>query len=510
MTTEPASLDADFQALRDAFKAPRVFPEAVLAEAEAVVARGPGELRASGRYLDLLDVPFLTIDPPGSRDLDQAFFAERRNGGYLVRYAIADVGAFVARHGAIEAEAWRRGQTMYCPDGRTPLYPPIMSEGGASLLPDAVRPSIVFTMTLDGKGRPTNTRVERALVRSRVQLAYAEVGEHLTMEREAPGAGPLSGRDWSPSLTLLEAVGRLRQAREVERGAVNLRLPSQEVQRWTSALAGYRLAFQTATEVEDWNAQISLMTGMEAARIMRGHGAGLLRTLRPPRPDRLQALKLTARALGVAWNEGVDYDDFVRGLDPQTPLDSVMLHQAARVSGGAQYLAFTGDPTRRGRHAAIAAYYAHVTAPLRRLADRYVLDLLVAIGAGQEPDEALLSPLADLPPAMADADHRADRLESAVLDQVELRLMQPRVGEVFDATVIALKRAGAAAQISQPPIRTLVPFAVLAPGAGEEPEPVEDGAAMRMGDAVVRLGQTFRLRLVGADALSRALLFERA
>lgn len=509
MTSQAATLDADFQTLRDAFKVPRDFPDAVLAETEAAIGRDADAFRASGLYADLLDVPFLTIDPPGSRDLDQAFFAAREGDGYLVRYAIADVAAFVARGGAIEAEAWRRGQTMYCPDGRTPLYPPAMSEGGASLLADQVRPSVVFSMTLDAKGRPTNTRVERALMRSRVQLAYPEVGAHLALEREQPGSGALAGHEWSPSLSLLETVGRLRQAREVERGAVNLRLPSQEVQRWSNALAGYRLAFQTATEVEDWNAQISLMTGMEAARIMRGHGAGLLRTLRPPRPDRLQALKLTARALGVPWSDGVDYDDFVRALDPHAPIESVMLHQAARVSGGAQYLAFTGDPTRRGRHAAIAAYYAHVTAPLRRLADRYVLDLLVAIASDEEPDATLLSPLADLPRAMADADQRADRLESAVLDQVELRLMQPRIGETFDATVIALKRAGAAVQIGQPPIRTLAPFAVLAPGRDGDPEPIDDGAAMRVGDAVIRLGETFELKLVGADAASRALIFAR-
>ena len=91
----------------------------------------------------------MTIDPPGSLDLDQAYFGERRGDGYRVRYAIADVGHFVARGGPIEAEAWRRGQTAYAPDKRSPVYPLSLSEGAASLLPDGDRPAVCFTLDLD-------------------------------------------------------------------------------------------------------------------------------------------------------------------------------------------------------------------------------------------------------------------------------------------------------------------------------------------------------------------------
>ena len=85
----------------------------------------------------------------GSLDLDQAMQLERRDGGYRVRYAIADVAAFVERGGAIEAEAWRRGETVYCPDTPDPPYPTVLSENAASLLPGADRPAVVFTIDLD-------------------------------------------------------------------------------------------------------------------------------------------------------------------------------------------------------------------------------------------------------------------------------------------------------------------------------------------------------------------------
>ena len=95
-----------------------------------------------------------------------------------MRYAIADVGFFVAPGSQIEDEAWRRGQTLYSPDLKTPLYPPALSEDGASLLPDVVRPAIVFTFALNEQAEAVSLAIARSLVRSRVQLAYAEVSEH--------------------------------------------------------------------------------------------------------------------------------------------------------------------------------------------------------------------------------------------------------------------------------------------------------------------------------------------
>ena len=79
----------------------------------------------------------MTLDPLESRDLDQAFHIEPAgDGGFILRYAIADVPGFVAPGGALDAEARRRGQTLYLPDGSVPLHPRELSEDRASLLPD--------------------------------------------------------------------------------------------------------------------------------------------------------------------------------------------------------------------------------------------------------------------------------------------------------------------------------------------------------------------------------------
>ncbi|HEV3052212.1 MAG TPA: ribonuclease catalytic domain-containing protein, partial [Longimicrobium sp.] len=153
------------------------FPAEVLAEAEAAAKR---VATAGADREDRRDLPLVTIDPPGSRDLDQALYIRQESdGGFRLFYAIADVGFFVDRGGGLEAEAWKRGLTVYGPDRKEPLYPPVLSQGAGSLLPAEDRPAILFEFGVDGAGELRSTHVRRALVRSRAQLTYAQVVEHV-------------------------------------------------------------------------------------------------------------------------------------------------------------------------------------------------------------------------------------------------------------------------------------------------------------------------------------------
>src|SRR6476659_5539109 len=152
-------LAARFEAVRREFEVADEFPPAVLAEAAAAAGA------ASLPERDETDIPFITIDPPTSMDLDQAMSIERDGDGYRVRYAIADVPAFVKAGGAVDAETRRRGETVYAPDKRTPLHPTVLSEGAASLLAGQTRPAFVWDLRLDSSAEVTATEVYRALVR---------------------------------------------------------------------------------------------------------------------------------------------------------------------------------------------------------------------------------------------------------------------------------------------------------------------------------------------------------
>ncbi len=171
-------------------------------------------------------------------------------------------------------------------------------------------------------------------------------------------------------------VGRLRLAKEAERGAVSLPMPEQEIEvtdgRW-------ELSFRQMLPVESWNAQISLLTGFAAASIMLEGNIGVLRTLPPPPDFVVDRLRRTARALGLDWPRSMGHPEFIRSLDPSRPADSAMAVACTALLRGAGYAAFDGHRPDQTQHAALASSYAHVTAPLRRLVDRYGLETCVAL-----------------------------------------------------------------------------------------------------------------------------------
>jgi len=452
ISVEPApdALRAGLERLREALEVPAAFPADVLAEAEAAASR-PLAPRP-----DLTDVPFVTIDPPGATDLDQAVHLERAGDGYRVRYAIADVAAFVAPGGAVDAEAHRRGETLYAPTMRTPLHPPVLAEGAASLLPGQVRPALVWDLRLDAEGHVTSAEVARALVRSREQLTYAGVQEAL----DAGTAGPMLG--------LLAEVGPLRERLEVARGGVSLPVPEQEVH---ARGPHWELVFRTTLPVEGWNAQVSLMTGMAAARIMLDAQVGIVRTLPPAEQYGVDKLRRVAKGLRIRWPGSVSYPEFVRSLDSSEPTHAAMLNASTMLFRGAGYAAFDGDVPEQPLHAAIAAEYAHCTAPLRRLVDRYVGEACVAICAGEPVPEWVRAALPDLPDEMSESGRRARAYERGILDLVEALVLAEHVGRSFAGTVVELDRRASdggqrgTMQITEPAIEAPVVGGSLELGA---------------------------------------------
>ncbi|MBB2921928.1 RNB domain-containing ribonuclease [Cellulomonas cellasea] len=465
------TLAADGDVLRGAFAAvrrelevPEKLPADVLAEAHAAATSTQDPY--AGERTDLRDVPFVTIDPPGSTDLDQAVHLERRATGYRVRYAIADVAAFVRAGGAVDAEAHRRGETVYCPDGRIPLHPAELSEGAASLLAGVERLAVVWTFDLDAEGAVTSTDVRRGRVRSREQLDYAGVQAQLAS----------AGRDDLPSL--LAEIGTLRARQERARGGVSLGRPEQEV---VPDGTGWRLEYRAPLPVEDHNAQISLLTGMAAAGLMLDAGVGILRTMPPADAEALARLRRQARALGVGWADGEEYGDVLARLDHTEPAAAAFLSAATALFRGAAWTPFDGTPPEQPLHGAIAAPYAHVTAPLRRLVDRYGLEVSLAAHAGTPVPDWVTAALPTLGEEMATAARRSSAVDRACTDVVEAAVLAPHVGAVFDGVALDHDTV----QLADP--------AVVARC---------DGADLPVGERV-------RVRLVRADVDAREVRFTR-
>ena len=451
--------------------------------------------------LDGTAIPLVTIDPPESKDLDQAIaiakvsdLPEEALAGqhevpehvtqlrhqdapakakYLLAYSIAALSCFVEPGSELDAEVHARGNTLYFPDGSVPLHPRELSAGAASLLPGQVTPSFLWRIALDEEGQVVSWRVDLAAVISRAQLDYQQVQDAVDGKGKLPPAA-------DPALpALLQELGLLRIEREQDRGGVSLPLPEQEVEKLRG---GYQLRFRASLPVENWNAHMSLLTGMCAAAGMRRLGVGVVRTLPPAKNEDVARLRRAARALGVSWPLEMSYPQLVPTLDEANPAHNAFMDRAASLFRGSGYLVYGPaiggrDPIgelfpvqdRRVVHSAIAAEYAHSTAPLRRLVDRFSLELAWADtrrqdaggGAAEEFIPGwVLDALPQLPSEMGKARQTGAKNEKEVIAAMEALTLSGHEGETYSGVILDAKEHSGHIMLSDP--------AIMAPVEGED------------------------------------------
>ncbi|MDB5672162.1 MAG: ribonuclease [Alphaproteobacteria bacterium] len=450
------ALTRGLRAIRAQYHVPDSFPQPVLAAAAEAAKRRPSA------HVDRTERNFVTLDPASSTDLDQAFAIERSGSDLILAYAIADVAWFVDDGDVVDAEAWRRGTTLYLPDGKAGLYPPVLSEGAASLLPDGPRPAVIFTVRVAPDGAVRLDGAERAIVRSRAKLAYDRVGDS-----DLPDG-------------FAELAERIHAA-EDRRGAARVDPPEQEVESVDGG--GFELAFRPRLQSEDSNAALSLAANLAVADALLAHREGLFRVMAEPDDRAVRRLRHSAEAFGLDWPSTVPLEQFERGLDASDPSQAALMMAIRRSGGGASYVPYQEGV--KPWHSAMAATYAHATAPLRRLADRYVVRAALAIANG-EPVPALVSEaFARLPEVMARADALGGQIDRAVVDLAEAVMLHGREGEMFAAIVTDLDERGARLQLRDLPIVARV-----------------DAKEVQPGDAI-------RVRLAEADPDRRSLRFER-
>jgi len=449
------ALDAGLAQIRHQFQVPHGFPDAVLDAADAAARREPAE------HVDRTDVPFVTLDPATSTDLDQAFAITTSGDDLLLQYAIADVGWFVLDGDPIDVEAWERAMTLYLPDGKAGLYPPVLSEGAASLLPDGPRPAVVFHVRLAPDGSARLDGAERAIVRTRAKLAYDSV----------------QPADLPPAFA---EFARRMDAAEAARGAAPIDPPEQVVERNTH---GYRLAFRPRLASETANAALSLATNIAVADAMHRAATGLFRVMPDPDERAERRLRHTAHAFGMDWPKHQPLEVYSRSLDPNDPRHAAFMLAVRRAGGGASYVPHVEGVVPW--HSAVAATYAHTTAPLRRLADRYVVETVLAVANGRPVPEPVQAALSKLPAAMARGASKSSQIERAVIDLAEAVMLEGHEGHTYKAVVVEDDDEVSKIQL----IDVAVVAKVKAKG--------------------LRPGDECRVKLVRADAARREVHFER-
>jgi exoribonuclease R len=452
-----AAMSAGLDRIRREAAIPAGFPADVLAAAEQATSRTAGP-----DHVDRTDREFVTLDPAGSVDLDQAFEIEEAGPDLILRYAIADVGWFVRPGDALDVEAYGRGVTVYLPDQRATLYPTQLSEGAASLLPDVDRPAMVFVVRVDADGIARLDAVERAIVRSRAKLAYETVSDS-----DLPAG-------------FVELHRRI-EAAERRRDAARFDFPEQQVAR--DGDGHYSLRFRPRAPSEERNAAMSLATNLAVADALFAAHTGVFRVMPAVDDRRIGQLRHFAQAFGLEWPHGMHLEDFVRTLAHDDYRTSAFLLAVRRASGGASYETYRDGV--RPWHSAIAATYVHATAPLRRLQDRYVIEAAYAVVNGHPVPDDVRAAFDTLPRAMARGEQRANRAERRALDLAEAVVLAGQEGRDFPAIVIDEGDWGIEFQIADPAVVGRVPAHRVDPG------------------------DEIRVRVVSVDVVAAEVVYER-
>lgn len=459
------------------------FPEDVEREAEEAarsVCGGFSERR------DLRDLPALTIDPEDAKDHDDAVSVLREGEGFRLFVHIADVAFFVRRGTALDAEARRRGNSVYLPGTVFPMLPHALSSGACSLREGEDRLAVTVEMEVGPRGRVRSSRFTRSLIRSRRRLSYEEAQEVLEGSRSL-------GAEVDRLLKDALACSRVLFGRRLSLGTLDLDLPEAQLRfglsgRVEEVLPSIRL--ESHRIIEEAMLAANVQVAREVAR--RGLPA-LYRVHDPPDPEKLEALRPLLHALSLG---GAARGDLTDPFVLQEVLRRSAGHRAAKL---VSYLLLRAMAQARYDGAPRLHYglgfpcYAHFTSPIRRYPDLTVHRALLEGGeGGAEGLDALAV-------HCSQTERTADQAEREVVAWYQVSFLAQRLGETFDAIILGFNRGGARVELTDHLIEGYCPFSLL---GGEDFTVDRDRLSARSrGGFTLKVGDAVSARLVRVDRL---------
>ena len=381
---------------------------------------------------DLTGLPFVTIDGAGARDFDDAVCARRRRlGGWTLWVAIADVAHYVRPGSRLDAEARKRGTSVYFPDRVVPMLPPELSEDRCSLLPDAERRALVCELSLGPRGARRGAKFYPARIRSRARLTYAEV-DRTVFQSHADTRRQL--REVLPALEELRALYRRLLALRHRRGALEFDTPELRFRFDGKRLAGIEAVRRL--EAHRLIEECMLAANAAAADHLHRRGAPFLYRVhdRPP-PAKLATLRALLAAVGAPFP----------ARDPVTPADCAA---AAARAAGTGHQALVERALLRAQSLSVYAAenighfglaldrYTHFTSPIRRYPDLLVHRALRGAAAGGRRELDALGEHCSM------SERRADEAVWDVEAAYKCRLVEPHVGKTWDGTVSSVVQFG--------------------------------------------------------------------
>jgi ribonuclease R len=476
------------------------FPEAVLREAESASRLADH----AGTREDLRDRLILTIDPERARDFDDALSLERdAQGRRVLGVHIADVAHFVRPGTALDAEALKRGNSVYFPDRVIPMLPEQLSNGICSLNPGVDRLTFSAFLTLSDDGAVVARRFAKTIIRSRYRMTYEEAMATLAKGCDAKKTGGRLSAEAIDLLLALDVAAQQIRARRFRQFALDLDMPECEV-----VMGPDGMIRDIRTVVNDRSHQLveeCMVAANEAvAAELRRRGVPLIsRVHEAPDEGKLEMLEADLAALGYKPGNLADREGIARFLDKvrTDPLASFLRMAVLRSMKRAMYVA-----GKTGHFGLAKTNYAHFTSPIRRYPDLTVHRQLDALLSGGAPSSGQdLTVTAD---HCTQTEWRADEAERSVEEIKKFRYLQQMLDRKnntpLDGVVVRALNFGLIVELSSLQVQGLVHISTISDRlVTYDPNRMQ----LRDGKRTFKVGQKVRVVVKKVDFPARKIDF---
>ncbi|WP_376693457.1 ribonuclease R [Wenzhouxiangella sp. EGI_FJ10409] len=481
---------------------PWEFPEEVVRESERFGdAVDPA---TAGRRLDLRDLPLVTIDGADARDLDDAIYAEPREDGFRVLVAIADVAEYVQPGRPLDAEAEKRGTSVYFPDRVIPMLPETLSNGLCSLNPEVDRLCTVCEMFVDARGKVTSSRFHEAVMRSQARLTYDQVRR--IMEAGDPALVERFGHVLG-NLQALYEVYRLFFQRREQRGALDFDSQQAYFEFDTDGrVANIRL--QQRHDAHRLIEELMVAANVEAAKFVgRGKLPMLYRVHEPPPTEKLESLEefLRVNGIQVRWSETPDPQQFaaIQRKVAGKPNESLINAQLLRSLSMAVY-----QPENKGHFGLALEHYGHFTSPIRRYPDLLLHRAIKHLCRKRDRGEFQYgyARMEELGRHCSWAERRAEDASRDVEERLKCQFMQRHVGDQFEGIISGVTSFGLFVELDGLAVSGLVHVTAL-PNDYYHFDPVSSSMTGKRRGLRYRLADKVRIEVIAVNLEERKIDF---
>ena len=493
----------DITSLVRSYGLPERFPKEVIREADE--AARSEEDRLKGRR-DLRDILTITIDGDDSKDFDDAVSLIRKNDGYELGVHIADVSEYVKEGSGLDAEAYRRGTSVYLPDRVIPMLPEILSNDLCSLNPGEDRLTLSCIMTLDEKGKPLKAKITESVIKSRYRMTYANVQKIL----DGDVSLSLQYEDIVPMLKEMAELSRLIRHRREKHGAVDFDLPEAEIllgEDGKTRDVRIRERNDATRLIEDF----MLLANETVARTFFEKDVPFLYRIHDnPDEEGIRDLAFFAMRFGCHLKmkkdgraDGKELQKLLRdaeGSDAERLIRTLLLRTMSQAK-------YSNMP--KGHFALAMEHYTHFTSPIRRYPDLQI-HRIIKESLRSKLTEKRKSHYEGLLGAVAERsgflERRADDVEREADKLKMVEYMQSHIGDEYDGIISGVTEWGIYVELDNC-IEGMVPLRDM---TDDYYELVEEYHQVK-GRALHRtytLGDPVRVKVIRADKLESQIDFE--